>query len=81
MKTVPVFEAKNRLSEIIAQVEHGEEFTITRHGAPVARIVSIRQGDQVSQDVEALISKLKTLSEAGKPVAFDVREAIEEGRD
>jgi prevent-host-death family protein len=43
MKTVAIYEARNRLSEILAEVEHGEEYTITRHGEPVARIVAARQ--------------------------------------
>jgi prevent-host-death family protein len=81
MKTIPVFEAKNRLSEIIAQVELGEEVAITRHGAPVARIVSVRHADARAQVVEALIARLQALRDAGKPVEFDLREAIEAGRD
>ena len=40
MKTVPVYEAKTRLSELLAAVELGEEVTITRRGRPVARIVA-----------------------------------------
>lgn len=40
MKAIPVFEAKNRLSELIAAVEHGEQVTITRRGVPVARLVA-----------------------------------------
>ena len=40
MKTVPVFEAKNRFSELIAAVEHGDQVTITRRGVPVARLVA-----------------------------------------
>lgn len=40
MKSVPVFEAKNRFSELIAAVEHGERVTITRRGVPVARLVA-----------------------------------------
>ena len=39
METVAIFEAKFRLSEILAAVEHGEEFTVTRRGEPIARIV------------------------------------------
>ncbi len=35
MKAIPVFEAKNRLSELIAAVEHGEQVTITRRGCPL----------------------------------------------
>ena len=40
MKAVPVFEAKNRLSELIAAVEQGDQVTITRRGVPVARLVA-----------------------------------------
>lgn len=40
MKVVPVFEAKNRFSELIAAVEHGDQVTITRRGVPVARLVA-----------------------------------------
>ncbi len=31
MKTVAVYEAKNRFSKLLAEVALGEEFTITRH--------------------------------------------------
>lgn len=40
MKAIPVFEAKNRFSELIAAVEHGDQVTITRRGVPVARLVA-----------------------------------------
>jgi prevent-host-death family protein len=39
---IGAFEAKNRLSELLDRVEHGEEVTITRHGKEVARLVSAR---------------------------------------
>jgi prevent-host-death family protein len=39
MKTVGVFDAKNRLSELI---ESGEAVTITKHGKPVATLTPIR---------------------------------------
>ena len=39
MKTVGVFDAKNRLSELI---ESGEAVTITKHGKPVATLKPIR---------------------------------------
>ena len=41
MSTVAVLEAKTRLSELLSQVQEGHEFTITRHGVPMARLVSI----------------------------------------
>ena len=44
MRAIAVYEAKNRFSEMIAAVELGEEITITRHGAPVARLVAVNVG-------------------------------------
>lgn len=35
-----MYEAKTHLSRLIADVESGVEVTITRHGKPVARLVS-----------------------------------------
>ena len=38
MRTVSVAEAKAHLSELLNQVEAGEEIVITRRGQPVARL-------------------------------------------
>ncbi len=40
MTAVPIFDVKNRLPYFIHLVESGEIVQITRHGKPVARIVS-----------------------------------------
>lgn len=37
--TVNVTEAKNRLTELLKEVEKGTAVTIERHGKPIARIV------------------------------------------
>lgn len=34
-------ELKNGTSRVIERVENGESITVTRHGKPVARIVSV----------------------------------------
>ena len=39
MHDIALFEAKNRLSELIHRVEAGEEIAITRRGKVVARLV------------------------------------------
>jgi prevent-host-death family protein len=39
MEPVSVFDAKNKLSALLDQVERGEEVVITRRGKPIARIV------------------------------------------
>jgi prevent-host-death family protein len=39
MREIGAFEAKNKLGQLLDQVEHGEEIIITRHGRPVAKLV------------------------------------------
>ena len=43
MLTVNIHEAKTQFSKLIARVEAGEEIVIARDGAPVARLIAIRQ--------------------------------------
>lgn len=43
MITMPLAEAKNRLSELIARAESGEEVRVTRRGRPVARLVPVAE--------------------------------------
>jgi len=39
MKRIAVVEMKGHLSALLAKVERGEEFAITRHGRVIARLV------------------------------------------
>ena len=63
MKDVPVYEAKTRLSELLAAVEQGERVTITRHGRPIARLEPAVATERCSggkrQQVAAVFAKLK----------------------
>ncbi len=43
MTAVPIFDVKNRLPYFIHLVESGETVQITRHGKPVARLVSEKE--------------------------------------
>jgi antitoxin (DNA-binding transcriptional repressor) of toxin-antitoxin stability system len=38
VRHVPIAELKDKLSEIVAAVEAGEEFIITRHGRDIAKL-------------------------------------------
>ena len=40
MQSIPINEAKTRLSALIHAVEQGEEVVLTRHGKPVVRLVA-----------------------------------------
>lgn len=48
MKTVAVFEAKSRLSEILTAVEHGEEYTVTK-----ADLMLTKKADIVAERASA----------------------------
>ena len=43
MRHVPIAEFKDKLSEIVAAAEAGEEIVITRHGRDVVRLVAIKE--------------------------------------
>ena len=86
MKTVAIYDAKNRFPEIISAVEHGEEYTVTEHGTSVARIVSAhgQVAGSLTDELKArrkLISRIKAQREANPVEGFDYHAAIEEGRD
>jgi len=54
MKSFPVFEAKNRFSELIGLVEAGHEIAITRPGKPVARLVSVAVSTTIDRSTEVV---------------------------
>ena len=84
MKTVPVYEAKTRLSELLAAVELGEEVTITRRGRPVARIVAAVESPEAALTQQARVAgtfaRLREMRQ-GRTLGVSLREAIEDGRD
>ena len=57
--TVGVCEAKTHLSTLLDRVGGGEEVIITKHGKPVARLVSAARVDQAR--VNDAFEKLKLL--------------------
>lgn len=83
MKSVAVFEAKNRFSEIVAAAEQGEDVTITRHGLPVARLVAISSPAQPeSGQSQRVVSAMQRLRQLGAESALGctLQQAIQEGR-
>lgn len=46
VRTVPVKEAKAKLTELLRAVEAGERITLTRHGKPVADLVPHQSGKE-----------------------------------
>ena len=76
---VGAYEAKTHLSELLEKVEAGEEITITKHGAPVAKLVPVKKEVRPGERVAAIdrIQKLATGLSLG---GLKVKELIREGR-
>ena len=56
MRTIGAYEAKTRLAELLRRVEQGEQFTVTRRGVPVARILGM---EDTVDDRRAIIERMK----------------------
>jgi prevent-host-death family protein len=61
MESVGSFEAKTHLPQLLERVAKGEEFTITKHGRPIARLVPISI-TQPKPDVRQTIEELRALN-------------------
>lgn len=87
MKELAVYEAKTRLSELLAEVERGEQFIITRRGVAVARLVgagpAAARRSQSNAQRQRVAQAFSDLSQLRRGVSLDLplRHAIESGRD
>jgi len=87
MKELAVYEAKTRLSELLTEVERGEQFVITRRGVAVARLVSVApvasRRSQSNAQRQRVAEAFEELSKLRRGVSLDIplRQAIEHGRD
>lgn len=79
MGAYSVAEAKARLSEILTQVEAGQEVTITRRGQAVAAIVPFRARQRKAIDWKAIEAFRKTLPKSRTSAAELVREMRDAG--
>jgi len=77
MRTVGLFEAKQKLSEIIERASEGERIGITRRGKLAAVIVPAPAENSL-KDVFDDIEKIR--KSARRPKGFRVKDLIEEGR-
>jgi prevent-host-death family protein len=80
MTEIALFEAKNRLSELIDRVLAGEIIEITRRGRAVARLGPV--GDAAARDRQAqdAISRLNRASQGVSLGSLKSRDLIREGR-
>ncbi|MDR0771362.1 MAG: type II toxin-antitoxin system prevent-host-death family antitoxin [Burkholderiales bacterium] len=79
MREVALFEAKNKLSGLLDRVAVGEEFLITRHGKPVARLSPVTptfDRAKAKQAAKALLEARKGVTLGG----LSIKELVNEGR-
>lgn len=77
MRTVGIFEAKQKLSELVDRAVKGEKVGITRRGKLEAYIVSA----QPEVDLKAIFDDIERIRKRVKPhKGITIREMREEGR-
>jgi len=77
--TVGAYEARTHLSELLEKVEAGTEITITKHGAPVAKLVPVKK--EVSREERvAAIERIRKLASGLSLSGLRVKDLINEGR-
>jgi prevent-host-death family protein len=77
MRTVGLFEAKQKLSEIVERASEGERIGITRRGRLAAVIVPPRQ----RRDLRAVFADIEEIrKQVRRPKNFNIKDLIEEGR-
>lgn len=85
MMTLPVYEAKTRLSELLTAVEQGEQVVITRHGQAVAKLVAVEPANESDAQViaqrRAAIAAVIKAREGRSLEGLDYKALMEEGRD
>jgi prevent-host-death family protein len=80
LSVVGVFDAKNRLTALIDEVEKGGgEVVITRRGKPVARLIAAEGRFNQAQAIKT-VERLRAASKGKTLGGLSVRALIEEGR-
>ena len=76
---IGAYEAKTHLSELLEKVEAGEEITITKHGAPVAKLVPVKKRASPEERIAA-IERIEKLASGLSLRGLKVKDLISEGR-
>jgi prevent-host-death family protein len=79
MRTIGLFEAKQKLSELVELANEGEQIGITRRGKLAAMLVPVRNNNvslkEAFADIERIRRRVKPL-----PKGVTIKDLIEEGR-
>ena len=76
---VGAYDAKTHFSELLERVVAGEQITITRHGAPVARLVA-RSSRLFRRRAPCTVVAMRQLAGRNRLGGLSVKALIAEGR-
>ena len=77
---VGTFEAKNKLSELLAQVERGQRIYITRRGKRVALLTAATDLAATQPTPKEVLGRFRSFRKNAKPGLESLKALIEEGR-
>jgi len=82
METIGSYQAKTHLPRLLERVEHGETFTITRHGKPIARLVPVAATAERPSVAEVIAGMARFQEEEAPTLGekLSIRALINEGR-
>jgi prevent-host-death family protein len=78
MRTVGLFEAKQKLSELVERASEGEEIGITRRGK-LAAVIAPARVDKTLEEAFAEIDRIRARVKP-LPKGMTIKDLIEEGR-
>lgn len=76
--SVPLAEAKSKLSELVERVSRGKEFTITWHDAEIARLVPAKRASR--EDMGEAIARMRAARDGRKATTAELVAWRNEGR-
>lgn len=79
MREIDVFEATNRLGQLLDLVGRGEEVVITRHGKPIARLMPPRTAVNRAEAREAA-QQIREMSNGVTLGGIPIKDLIDTGR-
>ena len=81
MRTVGIFEAKQKLSELVERASRGERIRITRRGKVAAEIGPVQEKPDL-ENLNEIFAKMDEIRKRAKPLprGVTIKDLIEEGR-
>lgn len=79
MRKVGLFEAKQKLSELVDRATRGERIVITKRGKLAAALVPMQE---VEVDIKEIFASMERIRKRAKPLppGVTIKDLIEEGR-